>query len=1426
MRRLNVKLLVALVVTSFAALVGIYLLHNYQVSRNAEVFKQVAVEQRDKGNLEEAVKNYNRYLRYRNDDVDANCDFAMLFADMIEQQAGRANAEQARRVPYVLEQALRTAPDRDDIRRRLARFNLEGGRTRDALEHFNLLLKKHPNDAELKMLVGMCHEQDKNYDKAREMYEAAKADAPNNVQIYALLASLMSGAFEDPQTGDQYMDEVVEKNPDNHLAYLMRYNYRVQNLFGDRIDAKTDLQKALDLAPNEADVIVKMAELLIHDREFDSAREHLNRGIELHPKNESMYITLARLELELARVEEKDRGEDAQEALLQGLKKMPESITLLSQMCELQIRRSQFDKANDTIARLVQLDMSQEQVDFLKSRVLIGEKKWADAGRLLHSLRQRSSRDKVVLFQIDALLADCYGNLGQSDLAIVAMRRALENNPYAKEVRLRLVHELQRLGKLEEANAELQKISAAGTTADYESVRIKIAEQLQVPVDQRKWEEVDELMARLTEQSSGGAELALFKVRLLVYKGKTEEALELAIAEREKFPQSIGLWIAVADIQGLTDNAAAIATLKEAADRFHTPLLVQLAMVSKVLRLPREEALAELQTINQTVDSYKTDEQRQLAQSLGEAFYLLKESEAAKEVLNRVAGRLPSDPLLRLMMFNLARDSRDEQGMTDALAGVEAVVGKDHNYWQYCAAARLATLYMMQKATDKDLTEARRLVDKVVESRPNWTAIIRLSAEVDDLSGRSNDAITKYQEALRLGETSIGMVRRLVELLYKTGRYNEANQALAKLPTEIQFTDDFGKLQTELQMKLGLADDAAKRAEAVVDEDSTEFGDHLWQGQLFARAGRRDDAEAAYRRAVKHGPQEPLCWIALVTQLVQNGKRDEAQATLTEVEASVPADKLAATMGQCNEVLGNVEQAGQHYATAVETHGDDTAVLRSAIEFHVRAQQMDKAQQLLEKLVALAPQKKEAADLDRVRWGRRTLAALIATSNSYADLRRALQILDGNADANRNLPQEDVMIKANLLAARDDLRSRREGIQLLEAVLDKEPTRNDVRLQLAQLHERDNNWLLCRDHMLRLLGGDKPSPIYVPIFANMLLRQNQIDDAARMLEKLEQIDPNAPITLAVKALLYARRGYFDEAIGFTRELVVRPLAPSQAKQLYDAAQQFERLSNAIDNPEGKAAFINAAEEMYEEYVRERPEDIFLMAAFQGKYRGIEPGLKICEENFHAQNSPNIAAMAMGILREHRSKANQDQIARVEKLLVEAAKQHPEAVGLGRELAELRELQGNYVEATRLYQQILDNPQAPAIQKAAAANNLSYLLALHKNDGNAALPLAEQAIAYFGPTAELLDTRGVAHLARKDYELAIRDLSEAVEDRPNGLKYFHLAWAHHLAGDDVAAKKALDQGDASGLKDEEVSALERDRLTKLRHDVKVQQQAAR
>ena len=44
--------------------------------------------------------------------------------------------------------------------------------------------------------------------------------------------------------------------------------------------------------------------------------------------------------------------------------------------------------------------------------------------------------------------------------------------------------------------------------------------------------------------------------------------------------------------------------------------------------------------------------------------------------------------------------------------------------------------------------------------------------------------------------------------------------------------------------------------------------------------------------------------------------------------------------------------------------------------------------------------------------------------------------------------------------------------------------------------------------------------------------------------------------------------------------------------------------------------------------------------------------------------------------------------------------------------------------------------------------------------------------------------------------------------PNGLKYFHLALAHHKANDNDAASKAFEESKRLGLSDNEIAPIER------------------
>ena len=70
MKKLNIPLVLFLVIGSLVTVVGVRLLHGYQVSRSAERLLARAEVAATKGDVEEQIRLLRRYLRYRPDDVE------------------------------------------------------------------------------------------------------------------------------------------------------------------------------------------------------------------------------------------------------------------------------------------------------------------------------------------------------------------------------------------------------------------------------------------------------------------------------------------------------------------------------------------------------------------------------------------------------------------------------------------------------------------------------------------------------------------------------------------------------------------------------------------------------------------------------------------------------------------------------------------------------------------------------------------------------------------------------------------------------------------------------------------------------------------------------------------------------------------------------------------------------------------------------------------------------------------------------------------------------------------------------------------------------------------------------------------------------------------------------------------------------------
>jgi tetratricopeptide (TPR) repeat protein len=86
-------------------------------------------------------------------------------------------------------------------------------------------------------------------------------------------------------------------------------------------------------------------------------------------------------------------------------------------------------------------------------------------------------------------------------------------------------------------------------------------------------------------------------------------------------------------------------------------------------------------------------------------------------------------------------------------------------------------------------------------------------------------------------------------------------------------------------------------------------------------------------------------------------------------------------------------------------------------------------------------------------------------------------------------------------------------------------------------------------------------------------------------------------------------------------------------------------------------------------------------------------------------------------------------------------------------------------------------------------------------------LIDRAATILGPLADVLDTRAVIRMARKEYALAVEDMILALSIDPTAVKYYHLAKAQALAGNEEEALEAWEKAEKMDIEIDSLPLIE-------------------
>ena len=134
-RQLNRRFLCWLLAGLSVVGVGTHVLHAYQVRRNAGNLLHQADLAEQRGEPSASADYLGRYLGLVPDDTDALVKYGLTLSKLAKNSRSRTQAF------FTLEQGLRQAPHRDDVRRELVTLAFALNRLDDAREHLFVLLQ-------------------------------------------------------------------------------------------------------------------------------------------------------------------------------------------------------------------------------------------------------------------------------------------------------------------------------------------------------------------------------------------------------------------------------------------------------------------------------------------------------------------------------------------------------------------------------------------------------------------------------------------------------------------------------------------------------------------------------------------------------------------------------------------------------------------------------------------------------------------------------------------------------------------------------------------------------------------------------------------------------------------------------------------------------------------------------------------------------------------------------------------------------------------------------------------------------------------------------------------------------------------------------------------------------------------------------------
>lgn len=1317
---------------------------------------QRAVELDD---LNSAVRYLKQYLEFRPDDMEAQ----VRLAEVLEKRDG--NSRKPSELFYLQEKILREDPSRENIRRSALKLCLKMRRYSDALSHAEALLKSHPKDGELWYQLAMAQSGLNQLAEARKSYEQALECTSDQPLAFQRLAQFVWKHQRDIPGTREILNRFVAALPLDPEAFLSRARFEaflaaegdINNHSKADLDrALRDLQRVLELDPENADALQLTAEILQRGRSVPAAHALLRDGVGLYPKDLRLTRSLAWMELV------RGNAPAAIAVLEEGLKHQPDGFDLLIPLADLLVQQGDTVRTEAIVQRLAKRKAPPLQMQYLNARLAMKQEKWPAALELLESLRKQAVNMPGLEIQVNQLLAMCHQKLADPASQEKALKRVLDVDPLNVAVRTTLGVLMMNQGRMDEALREYEvacQSPYASGSVFAQAIRLKIRQMRATGATAQEWARLEEFAGKSASRFSPvDCDPVLLRAEILHAQGRGREASQFLRTETIRRPGDARLWASLAyleaDVHGTSEG---LAVIDEAQAVCGDGPEIRLARASLYARDPAR--IRQIDILRDRLDSWPDLEIERLLAGLADIHDRINDQKAVIECLAQLAKRRVTDRPLWIRLHNRALSTGDTQAAAEARDALVKLDGEGSPAVTVCDA---------RQASDGDATIHIGRLESVIASRPEYAEAWLTLAELHEKVGNQTSALQSAWKAWTLEPTRFETNRAVLILLSKLQDKAELQNHLRRLAGDSRWSGEpyrrlMGMVAEHLPAKEGIA--LLEQTPAFLREEPATI---LWMAEQYRKAGMLEKAGAVLSAAVE-GPKfnaDLLLGLALHHAMTGEGEKlsrlfDTARSRLS------PAGYFG--------VAASFAETPHHslWQPKLNTPDDYRQYVQARMTVKLSQARPQQAAEILENFL----EKKDLRPTDQT-WAKRNLAMLYVLGQSSPEGRRKALSLISETDIGAMSRLDEFRGTAAVLTTlsrylegADRAKVLAQAIACLEKAVALNQSPKDI-FNLAQLQRIAGRAAESRASLNRLLQLDPDNLYYLITALEILVAAEDYTSASNFAERLRLRHGGEFRAVAAVARYEALAGRAERSFVLADEYV-RAAGPDAGDYLTRSARVAELLDELARFPKVRGTevgrrMVEAAVERYEALVPSRPEAAVAIAGLLAYDRRVPEAFNRLEQLHRYLPARTRLHAGLAILRS--GNANEWHFSQVRSWLDACRADEGSSLSLQLAEAEFFSLQPDLPKAISAYRAVLS--QDP--RHVTALNNLAWLLAVQPESVLEAEALVAQAIQEYGITAELLDTRARIRITAGKYDQAQADIQESLRQGRTPLRLFHLA----------------------------------------------------